>query len=888
MDYSDFQSQQQQQQQQQSQPQSQSQSQSQTSPQRAWSSQLLAAASSTPFYYPPQSARPTTAATTAAASPTTDSRPATASLSLNMNSLSVASPTAHSPIGTHPHSQGQQGTFQDQPMHPHHPHQHPIPQHPHHSHSHSHSSGSALSVSPITPASPQNFSPVHLSPQPFSFNFDESNGNGGLSPAPDALLAQRRPSTGSHSTSSSELAVEKSVPRKRSLTGAPPVAHGGHAMHAHSHSFSTTTGAQAYAHGHGHSHGHSLPHPIITTTASSPPPVSPNSPGSSSHTSHQFSLSHSHSHPSLSQQSISQPSSNPSFQPPQGQLDVNANPSSPYDDIDGTGSYGMMSDDVSDDEYGNASFTNGSGGTGSGKPGASQAAAQGVMGKPITTNNFVTKLYQMINDPKSQHFISWTEHGTSFVVSNVGEFSRSILGSHFKHNNFSSFVRQLNMYGFHKINRALEPDPRERSRVELPGEVTRFLNEIREENRALWREVCRLGGRVPPNIAATLGSSAQSQPGSLSVSIPGQIGHTLTHSRSSSNLGDDGERDNDWDDDEPGSGGTSAGAGATGADIFGNFLNVQAAVAGQSSMTLAAPSPHAHSPSPHPPSPSEEWRRWAEIELMRERKRVDKLVEVVRTLVGVVNTGAGMSAGVAPGAGIGLGINAGTEQAAEGDEAVATILRDLHALSLEKSSHPPSPSGSPNPNPSQSHGFSPNIYITSPTSPSPFPHLVGPTPHHHVTRAGLPTLTIPTNPSYPLHTPSSSPTAADLPGPCFGQQRAFGSRAHGHSAHPSITLTPDDGGRGDCKRARVDSTTAGMAVVSAEGADMDMVADAEEDCKLPTPLSATGVQCSRPRSDSASVWAPCGDASVNGNAAAGAAVGVAAWGRGRSGSGYGR
>ena len=42
---------------------------------------------------------------------------------------------------------------------------------------------------------------------------------------------------------------------------------------------------------------------------------------------------------------------------------------------------------------------------------------------------------RMINDPKSQHFISWTELGASFVVSNVGEFSRSILGSHFKHNN---------------------------------------------------------------------------------------------------------------------------------------------------------------------------------------------------------------------------------------------------------------------------------------------------------------------------------------------------------------------------------------------------------------------------------------------------------------------
>lgn len=51
---------------------------------------------------------------------------------------------------------------------------------------------------------------------------------------------------------------------------------------------------------------------------------------------------------------------------------------------------------------------------------------------------------RMIIDPKSAQFITWTELGTSFVVSNVAEFSRTILGSHFKHNNVSeTFVCKL-------------------------------------------------------------------------------------------------------------------------------------------------------------------------------------------------------------------------------------------------------------------------------------------------------------------------------------------------------------------------------------------------------------------------------------------------------------
>ncbi|KAJ2829611.1 hypothetical protein IWW50_000758 [Coemansia erecta] len=69
-------------------------------------------------------------------------------------------------------------------------------------------------------------------------------------------------------------------------------------------------------------------------------------------------------------------------------------------------------------------------------------------------NTFVNKLTEMVNDNQYQYLISWNFSGTSFVVCNIMEFSRELLPKHFKHNNFSSFVRQLNMYGFHKVNKS--------------------------------------------------------------------------------------------------------------------------------------------------------------------------------------------------------------------------------------------------------------------------------------------------------------------------------------------------------------------------------------------------------------------------------------------------
>ncbi|WOK98735.1 heat stress transcription factor B-2b-like [Canna indica] len=64
---------------------------------------------------------------------------------------------------------------------------------------------------------------------------------------------------------------------------------------------------------------------------------------------------------------------------------------------------------------------------------------------------FLTKTYQLVDDPSMDDVISWNEDGSTFVVWRPAEFARDVLPKYFKHNNFSSFVRQLNTYGFRKI-----------------------------------------------------------------------------------------------------------------------------------------------------------------------------------------------------------------------------------------------------------------------------------------------------------------------------------------------------------------------------------------------------------------------------------------------------
>ncbi|TYI17283.1 hypothetical protein ES332_A07G012900v1 [Gossypium tomentosum] len=86
------------------------------------------------------------------------------------------------------------------------------------------------------------------------------------------------------------------------------------------------------------------------------------------------------------------------------------------------------------------------------------ASLPDVLPKPMEGLNdlgpppFLRKTFEMVEDPKTDPIVSWSSGRNSFVVWDCHRLSENLLPKYFKHKNFSSFVRQLNTYGFRKID----------------------------------------------------------------------------------------------------------------------------------------------------------------------------------------------------------------------------------------------------------------------------------------------------------------------------------------------------------------------------------------------------------------------------------------------------
>lgn len=63
---------------------------------------------------------------------------------------------------------------------------------------------------------------------------------------------------------------------------------------------------------------------------------------------------------------------------------------------------------------------------------------------------FIQKTYDIFMNDEYKS-CCWNQDGTSIIVKDQSHFTKSVLPRYFKHSNFQSFVRQLNMYDFHKV-----------------------------------------------------------------------------------------------------------------------------------------------------------------------------------------------------------------------------------------------------------------------------------------------------------------------------------------------------------------------------------------------------------------------------------------------------
>ena len=66
-----------------------------------------------------------------------------------------------------------------------------------------------------------------------------------------------------------------------------------------------------------------------------------------------------------------------------------------------------------------------------------------------TTPKFLWQLQVLLSE--NPDYIRWDEDGKNFTIIDEAGFTKNVLGRYFKHKQFSSFVRQLNMYGFKKV-----------------------------------------------------------------------------------------------------------------------------------------------------------------------------------------------------------------------------------------------------------------------------------------------------------------------------------------------------------------------------------------------------------------------------------------------------
>nr|GMD11445.1 heat shock factor protein HSF8-like isoform X1 [Ipomoea batatas] len=98
----------------------------------------------------------------------------------------------------------------------------------------------------------------------------------------------------------------------------------------------------------------------------------------------------------------------------------------------------------------------------------------------VSPTPFVRKTYAMVENYQTDGIVSWNSTGNGFVIWDAHKFAAEILPCYFKHNTFSSFICQLNTYGFKKAS----------------WEKYEFRHEWFQKGRKRWLRKIRRSGRT--------------------------------------------------------------------------------------------------------------------------------------------------------------------------------------------------------------------------------------------------------------------------------------------------------------------------------------------------------------------------------------------------------